>query len=105
MYEDPRAAEELAKLDAELDGTIAEYMIGCYAEFHDISEQQASDILNGCGALDGYYEQDIVIIGHMNMCKLISMMRRVVEKQGGTNPPAVLPKQMGYETVTKLIPY
>lgn len=80
-------------------------MICYYADFHDISKQQATDILNGCGALDGYTEDDMVFIGHMNMCKLISMLRFIVERYGGENPPAVLPKNMGYQTITELYPY
>lgn len=80
-------------------------MICYYAEFHDISEQQAADILNGCGALDGFYESDMVAIGHMNMCKLTTWMRNMVERLGGTNPPAIYPKQMECETITGPYPY
>ena len=80
-------------------------MICYYADFHDISKQQAADIMNGCGTLDGYTDEDMVIIGHMNRCKLVSMLRWIVEKRGGKNPPAVLPKQMGLQTITELYPY
>ncbi len=105
-HEDPRAAEELAKIKEYLRNfTIRDYCIENYAEFHNISEEEAADILNGCGALDGLYEQDIVVIGHLSMCGLITMLRRRVECCGGTNPPAILPKQMGYETITELYPY
>ncbi len=100
---DPRAEAELAKIKAIIESTtVSKYCIDCYAEFHDISRQEAADILNGCGAIDGFYEQDMVVIGHMSMSKLISMLRDNVEVCGGTNPPAVLPKQMGYELVTEL---
>ncbi len=95
----------MAKLDAQIHIPVTQYMIECYAEFHDISEEEAAAILNGCGALDGYYEYDWVAIGHMNMCKLISVLRRKVERLGGTNPPAILPKQMGCETVKELFTY
>ena len=102
---DPRAEAELAKIKAIIENTtVFSYCIDCYAEFHDIPKQEASEILNGCGAMDGFYEQDMVIIGHMSMSKLISLLRGNVEACGGTNPPAILPKQMGYETVTELWP-
>lgn len=105
MDDDSWLEEELAKIRAEISIPVTQYMTECYAEFHDISEGEAYAILNGCGALDGYYEYDWMPIGHMNMCNLISMLRHKVERLGGTNPPAILPKQMGYETVTELLPY
>ncbi len=105
LYNDPRAEEELAKMEAYLRNFSTKgYCIDKYAEFHGISKEEASAILNGCGALDDVYQQDIVIIGHWNMATLISVLRRKVERLGGVNPPAVLPKQMGYETVTELYP-
>ena len=57
-YEDPRAAEELARMEEYLRNfTIRGYCIEKYSDFHDISKEEASDILNGCGALDGFYER------------------------------------------------
>ncbi len=101
---DTFAEERWVERIPEDDETIAEYLIRCYAKFHDISERRAAEILNGCGALDGYYEEDMAVVGHLNMCRLISMLRYKVEKLGGTNPPAILPRQMGFETVTELLP-
>lgn len=98
---DPVEEEERAKMKAE---TIREYLTERYAKFHDISEQESAEILYGCGALDGYYEEDMAVVGHLNMCRLISMLRYKVKKLGGANPPAILPRQMGYETVTELLP-
>ena len=83
---------------------VYEYCIRLYSEAHDISEEEASQILYGCNAMEGF-GRDARVIGHMNNGKLIGMLRYVVEKNGGVNPPIHLPKKIGYYVVTEIPSY
>ncbi len=78
--------------------------IESYARFHEISFEEASDILVGIINNDEFREE-AAFIGHMNLARLMAVLRGRVEDSGGTNPPLKLPKMDGNYEITELPSY
>ncbi len=83
---------------------VVAYCIRQYAEFHEISLEESSKILNPI-INDEDFRSGAGIVGHMNMPKLMAMLRWMVEDAGGTNPPLRLPKKHLNYVITELPEY
>ncbi len=93
------AAEAILSGRRMLD--VLEHVLWIYAEAHDISEQEAADILRGYGRFRGMRREAIVWF-LADYGEVIGTVRRIVEDAGGTNPPIDLPKRVGDRTVERL---
>ena len=83
---------------------VVAYCIRQYAEFHEIPLEESSEILNPI-INDEDFRSRARIVGHMNMPKLMAMLRWMVEDAGGTNPPLRLPKKHLNYVITELPEY
>ncbi len=83
---------------------VVDYCIRLYAEFHEIPLEESSEILNPIINNEDF-RTGASIVGHMNLPKLMAMLRWMVEDAGGTNPPLRLPKKHLNYVITELPEY
>lgn len=62
--------------------------IECYAAYHGITEEEARRILEAYGGIDHINEHSFMI-EHWGSREEAMILRRVVEHNGGKNPPLI----------------
>lgn len=62
--------------------------IRCYSRYHGIGEDESRQILESYGAID-HIKKYAFMIEHYGSEEEAMILRRVVEHNGGTNPPLV----------------
>ncbi len=83
---------------------VVDYCIRRYAGFHEISLEESAVILNPV-INNEKFRVGAAFIGHMNLARLMAVLRGRVEDAGGTNPPLRLPKKHGNFVITELLEY
>ncbi len=103
-----RYTEETVAGDIVVKGLFFWDVVACciksYADFHEISQEESASILNPV-INNREFRSGACLVGHENLVSRMAILRKWVERAGGTNPPLRLPKMDGKFVITELPEY